>query len=61
MQENKDDELFRRNGTLLIDVTPAYDILRTYTGRNDYIESKVSVIPLTESNRLGKASKSIQL
>lgn len=61
MQENKDDELFRRNGTLLRDVTPAYDILRTYTGRNDYIESKVSVIPLTESNRLGKASKSIQL
>lgn len=61
MQENKDDELFRRNGTLLRDVTPAYDILRTYTGKNDFIETKVSIIPLLESNKLGKASKVIKL
>lgn len=61
MQENKDDELFRRNGTLLKDVVPAYDILRTYTGKNDYIQSKVSIIPLSSSNKLGKASKRIKL
>lgn len=61
MQENKDDELFRRNGTLLRDVTPAYDILRTYSGSNDFIESKVSIIPLSSSNNLGQASKTIKL
>ncbi len=61
MQENKDDELFRRNGTLLRDVAPPYDILRTYTGENDYIQTKVSIIPLAVSNKLGKSSKSIKL
>ncbi len=61
MQENKDDELFRRNGTLLRDVTPPFDVLRTYTGENDFIKSKVSIIPLSTSNRLGKASKRIKL
>jgi len=61
MQENKDDELFRRNGTLLRDVTPAFDILRTYTGENDFIKTKVSIIPLSISNKLGKASRSIKL
>ncbi|TSE04358.1 hypothetical protein [Aquimarina algiphila] len=61
MQENKDDELFRRNGTLLRDVDPPFDILRTYKGRNDYIESKVSIIPLLQSNGLGPSSKMIKL
>lgn len=61
MQENRDDELFRRNGTLLRDVVPSFDILRTYTGRNDFIESKISIIPLSASNKLGKASSKIKL
>jgi hypothetical protein len=61
MQENKDDELYRRNGTLLRDVTPPYDVLRTYTGQNDFIKSQVSVIPLIVSNDLGKSSTRIKL
>jgi len=61
MQQNKDDELYRRNGTLLRDVVPPYDILRTYTGENDFIKSKVSIIPLSVSNKLGKSSKHIKL
>ncbi|WP_282018439.1 hypothetical protein [Salegentibacter mishustinae] len=61
MQENKDDELFRRNGTLLRDVTPSYDVLRTYTGRNDFIESRISIIPLSVSNRIGSSTKKIKL
>ena len=61
MQEQKDDELFRRNGTLLRGVIPAYDILRTYTGKNDFIETTVSIIPLKESTELGNMCKRIEL
>ena len=61
LQKNKDDELFRRNGALLRDVIPAYDILRTYESSNDYIHTKTSVIPLLESNNLGSQIKKVQL
>jgi len=61
LQENKDDELFRRNGTLLRDVIPAYDILRTYESENDFINTKISIIPLTGSNMLGSQIKKVKL
>jgi hypothetical protein len=61
LQKNKDDELFRRNGALLRDVIPAYDILRTYESSNDYIHTKTSVIPLLESNNLGSQIKKVEL
>ena len=61
MAQDKDDELFRKNGTLLHDVTPAFDILRTYTGENDFIESKFSIIPLDSSNRLGEGTKELDV
>ncbi len=61
LQKNKDDELFRRNGTLLRDVTPAYDILRTYESENDFINTKTSIIPLKSSNNLGAQTKKVQL
>lgn len=61
LQKNKDDELFRRNGTLLRDVVPAYDILRTYESENDYIHTKTSVIPLRGSNMLGSQIKKVEL
>ncbi|MGD1843660.1 MAG: hypothetical protein ACFB0B_22620 [Thermonemataceae bacterium] len=61
MQNNKDDELYRRNGTLLRDVKPPYDILRTYVGENDFIRSKVSIIPLEESNGLGSQVNEVSL
>jgi len=61
LQKNKDDELFRRNGTLLRDVVPAYDILRTYESENDFINTKTSVIPLTGSNMLGSQIKKVEL
>jgi len=61
MQKNKDDQLFRRNGTLLRDVTPSYDILRTYVGRNDCIEAHVGIIPLQGSNNLGVQTKVLEL
>jgi len=61
LQKNKDDELFRRNGALLRDVIPTYDILRTYESSNDYIHTKTSVIPLYESNNLGSQIKKVEL
>lgn len=54
LEKNRDDELYRRSGTLLRDVSPPFDILRTYDSGNDYIVScKTSVIPLDSSNNLG--------
>jgi len=61
LQKNKDDELFRRNGALLRDIIPAYDILRTYESSNDYIHTKTSVIPLHKSNNLGSQIKKVEL
>ena len=60
LQKNKDDELFRRNGSLLRDITPPYDILRTYESQNDFVHTKTSVIPL-ESNSLGALTKKVVL
>ena len=61
MQRDKDDELFRRNGTLLQGTTPPYDILRIYQGENDFIKSELSIIPLKSSNKLGKHTVKIKL
>ncbi|NBC58146.1 MAG: hypothetical protein GVY05_07690 [Bacteroidetes bacterium] len=61
LQKNKDDELFRRNGTLLRDVKPPYDILRSYDSENDFIKTKTSIIPLNVSNKMGKQTKAIKL
>ncbi|SEH05035.1 hypothetical protein [Candidatus Venteria ishoeyi] len=61
LQKNKDDELFRRNGTLLRDVTPAYDILRTYESENDFINTKTAIIPLSSSNMLGNQTRKVEL
>ena len=61
LQKNKDDELFRRNGTLLRDVIPSYDILRTYKSENRFIQMQTSIIPLKESNQIGVQTKRIYL
>jgi len=61
LQKNKDDELFRRNGTLLRDVIPPYDILRTYESENDFINTKTAIIPLINSNEMGSQIKKIKL
>lgn len=61
LQKNKDDELFRRNGTLLRDVNPPYDILRTYESENDFIKMQTSVLPLKASNGLGAVTKRVEL
>lgn len=62
MQQNRDDELFRQNGTLLRDFPPPYNILRTYTEQtNDFIAPVTSILPLVSSNNLGKSCTKIML
>ena len=61
LKKNKDDQLYRRNGTLLRDVVPPFDILRTYKGKNSFIECHTSIIPLMESNDLGSQIKRVQI
>jgi len=61
LQKNKDDELFRRNGTLLRGTTPPFEILRTYTSENDFIKTNISIIPLSSSNELGSQTLKINL
>lgn len=62
LKANRDDELFRQNGTLLRDIVPPYDILRTYSeNENDFIAPVVSILPLISSNNLGKQCTKIML
>ncbi|OAB56187.1 hypothetical protein AY599_04110 [Leptolyngbya valderiana BDU 20041] len=61
LKHNKDDELFRRSGTLLRDVTPAFDILRTYESGNEYIDCQTAIVPLRVSNHLGTSVRRVTL
>ena len=61
LRKNKDDALFRRSGTLLRDVVPPYDILRTFVSGNKYIDCETSIIPLSQSNGLGSQVKTMKL
>lgn len=61
LKENKDDELFRVEGTFLRDGIVPYHINREYQSSNEYIELNVKVIPLEESNGQGAEIKKITL
>ena len=61
MKKNKDDELYRRNGTLLRDVEPPFDIQNTIVRENDFIKSRVSVVPLKAELAVEKNTKRIEL
>jgi hypothetical protein len=61
MKKNRDDELYRRNGTLLRDVEPPFDIQTTFERENDFIKSRVSVVPLKAELAVEKNTKRIEL
>jgi hypothetical protein len=61
LRQNKDDELFRIEGTFLRDHPCPYHINREYDVGNDYIESKLRVIPLGQPNGQGAITKSIKI
>jgi hypothetical protein len=61
MKKDKDDELFRINGTILRDSTPPFDILRRYNKKNDFISAKIDILELPVSNMLGEQTKIMAL
>ena len=50
LKQNNDYELYRRNGTLLKNMIPPYDVSTTFKGENDYICATTSIIPLSDSS-----------
>ncbi len=61
LKENKDDELFRVEGTFLRGGQVPYHINREYQHANEYIEVHVKIIPLEENNGQGAEVKKIRL
>jgi hypothetical protein len=62
LKQNKDDELFRLDGTFLRDHPVSYHINRKYTDYgNDYINMAIQIIPLSETNGQGVPVKTIPL
>lgn len=61
LKENKDDELFRTEGTFLRDHPVPYHINRSYERENDYIRLSLNVLPLQAANGEGPAPKAISI
>ncbi len=61
LEKNKDDKLFRLEGSFLRDHACPYHINRLYTRSNRYIELKTKVIPLSASNGEGKSVETLVL
>ncbi len=61
LKENKDDELFRTEGTFLKGHSVPYHINRSYVMGNDYIDLNVNILPLKGHNGQGPTPKSLPL
>jgi len=62
LKKNRDDELFRTEGTFLRDHQVPYHVNRLYTGLgNDYVDFSMKIIPLSITNGQGSEIKSISL
>ncbi len=61
LKANKDDELFRTEGTFLQGYPVPYHINRSYEMSNDYVNLHINVIPLKEHNSQGPAPKALML
>lgn len=62
LKQNKDDELFRVDGSFLQGSSVPYHINREYTDlNNDYISMALRIIPLNESNGQGADVETIKI
>ena len=61
LKNNKDDELFRVEGTFLRDGPVPYHINREYQCGNDYVALDLKIIPLQKGNCQGSSVKEIKL
>jgi hypothetical protein len=54
LQQDKDELLMRRQGTLLFDACPPFELKRTYLRENDFVASEISVIAMrSDEEHLG--------
>lgn len=61
LKENKDDELFRTEGTFFKGYPVPYHINRSYTVGNDYVSLNLNIIPLQQHNGQGPIPKALTL
>ncbi len=61
LKNNKDDELFRLEGTFLRDGPVPYHINREYRYSNDFVEVVLGIIPLDVANGQGSPITRIEL
>ncbi|OYQ37229.1 hypothetical protein CHU92_08535 [Flavobacterium cyanobacteriorum] len=61
IKKDNDDELYRRSGTLLRDVENPYGISQSFEGGNDFVKSRLTIVPLTKELRVNKDTKQISL
>ena len=61
LKNNKDDELYRVEGTFLRDYMVPYHINRSYEVSNNYVNMNLNVLPLTGANGQGSEPRSIEI
>lgn len=61
LKNNKDDELFRTEGTFLRDHPVPYHVNRLYEKQNDYVSMQVQVIALEAGNGQGSQPRALIL
>lgn len=61
LKNNKDDELYRIEGTFLRDHSVPYHVNRSYEIGNDFVTLNMNILPLSISNGQGPEPKSIEL
>ena len=61
LKNNKDDELYRVEGTFLRDHPVPYHVNRSYEVGNSYVNLWLNVLPLAASNGQGVKPKSIKI
>lgn len=61
LKENRDDELFRTEGTFLRGHPVPYHINRSYEVGNDFVKLTLNVLPLQNHNRQGPTPKPLEI
>lgn len=62
LKENKDDELFRTEGTFLRDHAVPFHINRKYSNLgNDFVDMSLQILPLALSNGQGTTVEEIKI
>lgn len=61
LKADKDDELFRTEGVFLRDYPVPFDVNRSYVHSNEFIRTKIQVLPLSQDNGQAKTPRAISI